>query len=90
MTPRALDIANRIQRGQTVAQIARDLGRSRAAVYMTLYRHHIPLPGRTVPRQAPPNPDAPRPDWSHPSPELRQLAQTIRHEILAAWHSDAA
>ena len=88
MTPRALDIANRIARGQTVTQIARDIGRSRTAVYAMLQRHHIPTPGYQRPTK-PLDPHAPRPDWSHPSPELRLLAHTIRAEILAAWHADA-
>ena len=78
MTPRALDIANRIKRGQTVTQIARNLGVSRTTVYRQLLRL------RAAARL-----HGDRPDWSHPSPELLQLAHTIRHEILAAWHPDA-
>ena len=87
MTPRARAIADRIARGQTVAQIANDLGVTAAAVYATLKRHHIPLPGRKR-RPNPLDPHATRPDWSHPSPELLQLARTLRAEIMAAWHSD--
>ena len=88
MTPRALDIADRIKRGYTVTQIARDLGVSRGAIYATLQRHHIPSPGRKRPPK-PLDPHAPRPDWSHPSPELVELAHILRAEILAAWHPDA-
>lgn len=88
MTPRAANIASRIARGQTVAQIAHDLGVTGTAVYATLKRHDIPLPGRKR-RPKPLDPHAPRPDWSHPSPELLDLAHTIRGEIMAAWRADA-